>query len=208
MTVQNYYDAMSDHGFTDLTTARELEVLNDTYYEFCALEAWPFLEKTASPTMTPGNATLSTGWPTDFNKVIYLVDTVQGIGLVPEEQETINKKYAYNLTLSGNPIYYYFVGSSPRLFPIPSNANTCVMAYTSVPAALALTTDVPVLPLQHHRVLLLGSLFKLYAMEDEPDTAAEFKALYEDKVEKIRADIWNRQFDRPRRIYDVFEYDY
>jgi hypothetical protein len=44
------------------------------------------------------------------------------------------------------------------------------------------------------------ALIDLYTMEDDPELAAAFKALYDDKLARLVADMNRRQSDRPNVI--------
>lgn len=203
---------MSDHGFSDIDPARALGFLNDTYYEFCALELWPFLETQSSTVVTTiGNKLLIT--PTDLRAVLGITNLTIGYPLSPERRTTLTKRFANTLTITGQPGFYYPIGSTINLFRIPDQVYTLEFDYLKRPAALTTpavaggTDTAPIFPVDHHRVIVLGALSKANAMEDDPDTATFFDNLYQAKIEKVRNDLWGWQYDRPDRIIDLFEND-
>lgn len=207
---------MSDHGFSDLTDARALGFINDTYYEFCSLEVWPFLETTNVSVLTVAGNPILTNMPTDWRAILNILNTTTGNFLAPERRDTIEKRFSMYLTQQGEPAFYYRLGNTIKQYPVPGSVYTYQIDYVKRPTALTTPTtggsdSSPIFPVDHHRVLVLGALSKANAMEDDPDTAAYFDNLYQAKISKIRNDLWGWQYDRPDRVFDLFEndaYDY
>jgi len=96
------------------------------------------------------------------------------------------------------------------VWPIPGATQTVTMKYIHWPAELV-AVDVEaaiILPSRYHRrVLVNGTVYKLYLMEDDPELAREFKNLYEEAIERMRSDLWKRQYDQPDYVH-VLDYDY
>ena len=65
-------------------------------------------------------------------------------------------------------------------------------------------------PRYHETVLVPGTLVKLYAMEDDTELAAEFKADFNEAYFDMFNDLMSNQVDRPDHIYytDIDEYTY
>lgn len=206
MLVSEMLAEVRDHGFDDLTDTRILSFLNDTYFDVCSREAWPFLEATSAVTT---NASGQVTAPTDINKVIALVPTTQGAPrLVPARLDEFTKAWGSQLSQTGDPHTYFFIGSSLFVYPIPSTAALTVR-YIKVPPALTTTPDAtPILPARHHRLLVLGALQKCYVMEDDPDQAGTFTNLYEQRISQMRGDLWMQQYDRPQTIQDLDDEDW
>lgn len=205
MLVSEMLAEMRDHGFDDLTDARLLGFINDTYYDVISREPWPFLEKEAVPTVDTSGA-LTT--PTDIKQILKLVDTTMGTRLEPMRNDEFLQLNASNLTTTGNPYAYYFIAEQPYVFPIPTTP-TLKLFYIATPAALTSTPDSsPILPARHHRLIVLGSLVKCYMLEDDAENAAVFTNMYEQRMTQMRNDLWMQQFDRPDRIENVDEYDW
>lgn len=205
MLVSEMISEIQDHGFEDLSSARILGWLNDTYLSLCAEEPWPFLEATATPTV---NASGLITAPTDINKVLSLTDTSTGTVLIPKRANEFTKMFASNLSLAGSPAYYYYLADSIFIYPIPTTA-TLNIKYIKVPAALTVSPDSsPIFPSAHHRLVVVGALVKAYAMEDDPEQAAAFMSMYDAQYQKMRQNLWIKwQYDRPDNIEDVFALD-
>lgn len=200
MLVSEMIAEIRDFGFDDLTDTRLLGFLNDTYWDVCTREPWPFLEATASATVDATGLVTS---PTDISKVLSISDTVVGTKLQPQRLDDFTQTNATQLTLTGNPDRYYFIGDQLYVYPL-STSNSLTLRYIRIPAALTSTPDAtPILPLRHHRVIVLGSLVKCYMMEDDPENAALNISAYEQKIAQMRSDLWFHQYDRPQVIKDL-----
>ena len=204
MLVSEMLSEIRDHGFDDLTDSRILSFLNDTYFDVCSREAWPFLEATAAATVDASGKLTA---PTDVSKVLKLVDTANSRSLAPMRLDSFTGTYSGDLTASGDPFAYFFVGNDLYVYPIPASASL-TLRYIGRPDALTVTPDSePILPTQHHRVVVLGSLVKCYMMEDDFENSAMFTNAYEKRIFDMRQDLWTRNYDRPDVMLDVDEPD-
>src|SRR5688572_31941548 len=104
-----------DHGFDDLTDSRILSFLNDTYYDICTREPWPFLEATAAVTVNSDGKVTS---PTSIDKVLSFHDTGIGRSLTPMRLDDFSTTYSSNLTQTGDPYAYFFIGDELYVYPI------------------------------------------------------------------------------------------
>lgn len=212
-SVQNMIDEFNDHGFTDTSVARKVSMINDTIWDICAREPWPFLENEATLNFDGINPN-PTNMPSDFRAVLTINRTDNGDPLDPERHDTMLRKYGQILlqagvSSAGAPVAYYFKGSQLRIFYTPASNMTLNLSYLRNHPALvqsSLETDF-LIPPQFHRVVVLGSLYKLYDMDDDYDIGASFQAQYEDKIQKMRDQLWQVQFDRPDRIYGIDDFD-
>jgi hypothetical protein len=200
MMVSEMLSEVRDHGFDDLTDSRILSFLNDTYWDICSREAWPFLEATATATVdSTGKVTA----PTNIDKVLSINDTGQGRNLQPMRLDAFTDTYSANLTRTGDPFAYFFIGGDLYVYPI-STSNSLTIRYIRRPAALTVAPDSePILPTQHHRVVVLGSLVKCYMMEDDFENASMFTNAYEKRIFDMRNHLWFQQYDRTDTIQDV-----
>lgn len=199
MLVSEMIAEIRDFGFDDLTDTRLLGFLNDTYWDICAREPWPFLEATSAVTVNANGLVTS---PTDIGKVLSLTDVI-GTRLEPQRLDDFTQGNASQLTLTGNPDRYYFIGDQLYVYPI-STSNSLTIRYVRVPAALTTSPDAtPILPLRHHRVIVLGALIKCYMMEDDPENSALNTNAYEQRIAQMRNDLWMHQYDRPQYIQDL-----
>lgn len=204
---------LDDHGFSDAVTQTKVDAINDAYWDVCSREPWPFLEKSASVSFTAGDDTPT--MPTDFRAVLSLFIPAQSLVLQPERLDTLAKNYPAQLGSTAaadrnRPLFYYFVGNELRLYPTPDAAYTATLFYVSWPAELTSGTleAAIMVPARHHRVLVSGALSHLYRQEDDPDNAMLFETQLEKRLQSMRNDVYQRQFDRPDRVVDVYGDDY
>lgn len=212
MTVDEITQDCDDHGFTDTSSTRKIAMLNETYWDCLGREAWPFLENTASLNFAGGVATSSND-PGDISATLALYRTSDGKKLTPWRLDDLLERYASNLTLAGDPFLYYFEGSTLKFYPQPpAGTGSVVVKYIRTPAALAAggAENTILLPKQYHRgVLVNGTLEKLYAMDDDTDTAVWFERKFEKAMDRMREDLWIRtQYDTPDYIHPVDPQDF
>lgn len=207
-SVQDWIDELNDHGFTDTSITRKVALINDTIWDICSREPWPFLEKSATLNFD-GASPVPTNQPGDFRAVLSLVRSDTGDPLDPERYDVMQRKYGQTLLQSGQPVAYYFLKNKLNIYFVPSSSQTLTLEYLCNHAAVSQSSveaDV-LIPAQHHRAVLLGTLYKLYDMDDDFDIGASFQAQYEDRIDKMRNQLWQVQFDRPDRIYGIDDFD-
>jgi hypothetical protein len=202
MDVAEIIVVLNNHGFEDTDTTEKMEALNDAYYDFCSREDWPFLEAEASLSITSGSVNVTE--PTDLSKVLAIRIASIPRKLVPERYENIITADP-DLAVTGAPRAYYFVGDQLRIYPTPDANYTASIYYSRFPTELS-SSEVEaniLIPKRHQRLLVTGTLYKLYLMEDDPDLSNQFERHFENRIERVRADMHNRQLDRTDYIVDV-----
>jgi hypothetical protein len=194
--------ALDDHGFEDTEAARKMQILNAVIGQICAREPWTFLEKLVDVTLDQQKVDL----PDDFRAALTFVIPSLGVTLVPERNDTILKNNSSTLSSLYIPRNYYFVGRDMYLLPVPDQAYAAKLLYLcDHPAVDENSAETAYLiPPKHHQVIVDGALVRLYAMEDDPENAAQFRAYFETGITEM-ADTWKRQFDLPDRVVDVWE---
>lgn len=201
MLVSEMLSEVRDHGFDDLTDTRILGFINDTYWDICSREAWPFLEASAAVTV---DATGKITSPASIDKVLAISTTSpNGPNLIPMRTDEFTRTYGTNLSLAGTPQLYYSEGDDFFVYPIPASAQLTIR-YIRIPDALTVSPDSsPILPIQHHRAVVLGTLVKCYTLEDDPEQAGVFTNMYEQRLVQMRNSLWMRQYDRTDTIQDL-----
>jgi len=204
MTLNDFIQSMRNHGFTDTDTATLTELLNDAYEDVWGREAWPFRDAQTTETTTAGNATLTL--PTDFGKATSLVIDDLAVNLIPKRHDELLHQFSGDLTYSGLPIYYYFVGNVLKLYPVPDAVYTVTIAYVKKFTPLTSGTDEPALP-SNHRIVLLGALASAYDMEDDTDLAVRFEGRFENRMQTVREEWWMQQYDKPDLVHDIYLFE-
>lgn len=208
-SVQDLIDEFNDHGFTDTSITRKVALINDTIWDICSREPWPFLEKEVTLDFD-GTSSAPTNFPSDFRAALAVRRNDNGDPLDPERYDVLARKYGQTLTQAGQPVVYYFKGSQLNVYFVPG-AGSAVLTMEYLAHHPTLTQgsaeNAILIPPQHHRAIALGALYKLYDMDDDFDIGASFQAQYEDRLMKMRNELWMRQYDRPQRIYGIDDFD-
>lgn len=201
-TVADITSELDDHGFADTLTTRKVAIINDVVADVCSREPWPFLVKNLTLTFS-GNAYAS-NWPADFRQVDEggITDPSTGAIIQWERRGTLKKRFANSLNTPGTPSWYYFLARRAQFLPVPLSGYTLDMDYLAQhPTLLSTSIETDILiPANHHRVLVLGALLRLYSMEDDPENAALFGQQYEGRISTMREELSRLQYDRPDRI--------
>lgn len=205
MNVDELVDILDDHGFVDTSAERKVETINDVVNDINSRQPWRFLESDSDVVITAGDATPEA--PVDFAKVLSFVIPAANIVLKPYRADVVRKQWPQALTITGTPFAYYFVGSNLHLLWVPDANYTGRMHYLRNQPELTITSaeDDILLPSRHHRVIALGALARLYAMEDDTDLATYFDAQYERRILTMEQDISLIQYDEHDSILDVWD---
>lgn len=194
---------LDDHGFIDTDEATKLAYLNDAITDFCAREAWPFLEAQPATLQFDGtDSAPSVGMPTNFRAALSISDASTGRLIMPERIETLEGAQA-NLTLmTGDPQFFYFIGTEINFAPIPPASFTARLRYVQYHPEITDSSDASsiLVPQRLWMVLVFGALIRLYDQDDDPESSARFETHFETRIMSIRNEIWQRQFNQPDHI--------
>lgn len=213
MDVSEILEELLNHGFEDTDANQKVRVINDTVWDIESREPWPFLEKTTTLNFD-GISAAPSNLPSDFKHVLWLYDNTNAVTLWPERLTTIRDRYGNSISQVDNPASYYFVGSQLRLYPIPpASTGRFQLDYIATQPELSSTSLEAniLLPPRHHRAIVLGTLWRLYKMEDDPENGNMFQIDFENKLQQMREDLFRRQYQRADQIFvidedDVFDY--
>lgn len=211
MDMAGFISLLNDHGFEDEDTIRKVETINDAQWDLASREPWPFLEKQIDLTFN-GSSGIPTNSPSDLGAVLQVVNAVTGGIIVPSRNDDYTKWYVLNANDVSDPFKFYFIGQTMKFHPIPPAGTVVRMVYVAVPPAVSetgLETDFMVPP-RHHRAIAYLALSNLYLMEDDPDLATSFKNQGESRIQTMRTDAWERQYQDPDYIHmvDTDDLDY
>lgn len=205
MNIADVITELNNHGFEDTDSIQKMSVINDTIWDLEAVEPWPFLEKSIALN-TDGINPYPTNFPADFKQAVYVADTLVGTGVFPERVETVRDRYSDQFLTNHdtNPVLWYIWGGVLRFYPIPpASTGRFYLDYIATQPQLTETSVEAniLLPKRYHRIITLGSVYKLYAMEDDLQNAAAFQSMYEDKISRMREDLLRKQFQRPDIVF-------
>lgn len=213
MDVSEILTELTDHGFEDTSTERKLAKVNDALWDIESREPWPFLEKTATLNFN-GASPAATNLPADFKAVLWLYDNTNGVTLWPERLSTVRDRYGNTINQVSDPASYYFVAGELRLYPVPaSSTGRFQLDYMATQTEVTENTlqAAILIPPRHHQAIVLGALWRLYKMEDDPENGNAFQIDYENRLQQMHEDLFRRQYQRSDQIFVVDEddlYDY
>lgn len=207
MDMAGFISLLNDHGFEDTSSTRKVEAINDAQNDICSREPWPFLEKEIDLTFS-GSSGVATNLPTDLRAVLQLANKVTGAVISPSRADDWTKWFITYANDVADPFTFYFVGNQMRLHPKPPAATTARLLYISTPATLIDTSTEAsfAVPPRHHRAIAYVALSNLYSMEDDQENALDFAGKAEKRINSMRSDLWQRQFQSPDFIH-IVDYD-
>lgn len=208
-TVAEMITEVGEYGFSDYSATRLLNQINNSYWDICSREPWPFLEKEINLSFDGISATPS-NVPADLSAVLKVTNVTTGLRVLPIRLDDLEDNYALQVTQVGTPFVYYFLGTTLKFTPIPTTAVSTwrlkYLAYgntlTAVSAEAAL-----LIPARHHESVVFGALARLSAMEDDYQGATFFEQKLEKKLAMMREDIWRNNYETDF-IHQVEDYDY
>jgi hypothetical protein len=215
MDVATMMDIFVSYGFEsddEMTDDRKLEALNETYWDACGRETWPFLVKTMALTFG-GSSGVPTNDPADINQVMQVYRTADGVKLEPWRADDFYDEFASQLTRQQSPLLYFFEGDQLTVYPRPSASETVTVKYLQTPAELtelSVEADIAVPKRFHRSVLVVGTLSKLAVMQDDVDMGNAYERLYEKALAFMIGDVMQQQSDRTDFIHvnDPDNWDY
>ena len=204
MTLNDFIQSMRNHGFTDTDNATLTDMLNDAYEDIWGREPWPFRDGQTTFDTAAGVAAQT--MPADFGKVDSMSIDSLSLNLIPKRHDDLLHEFSGDLTYQAYPLYYYFVGSEVRLYPVPDSTYTVTLNYIKKFTPLVNGTDAPALP-SNHRIVLLGALVSAYDQEDDTDLAVRFEGRFENRLATVREEWWMQQYDKPDLVHDMYTFE-
>jgi hypothetical protein len=201
MTIQDMLDEMADGGFSDTSLARKLNDINDTIWDVCSRQPWPFLEKSIDLTFN-GVSSVATNWPTDFRAALGLTRMPNGTPLRYSRVEEVDKEWGADVDRVDTPVAFYLENNRLKFVPIPTASTTIRLRYVHWPTEVSDISpeSAIILPKRHHKVIVYGSLWKLYEREDDPELASRYETHFENRITQMAEDLNRQQFDQPEFI--------
>ena len=117
MTLDEMYTMMELYGFDDFEDSQKLLLLNESYFEVVTREPWPFMEHLAIIDVPNGSTQITnnsySGSPTDVNSVTSFIDMTHNIIMMPERNDTIEKKYQSEYTMFRRRLHWLYHHQNP-----------------------------------------------------------------------------------------------
>lgn len=211
MTVQDIITEINDHGFSDSGTTLKVRAINQAIKNIAYRKPWPFLEKVTTLTFSGSSATPS-NTPSDLRAVMKIINTTTGSRIRFKRTDDMEEAYGSQLTTAGVPYFYYFEGTTLKVWQVPSATQTLRLRYLRT-APNVVDSDPEsaiIVPPDYHETIVLRALYRLYILEDDAEMAVYFKNLYDENIADMTDALFTLQHDEPEYVHviDADDYDY
>lgn len=187
-------------GDTSTTFATEIK----RYVNFRYKEIWErFNWGTIKPSYTFNTAVGTQDYLLEdgFWKPLYCYDNSNGVDLVQMSLQDMERRFAGNLSNTGNPTYYAIYekinSDTPstgalerwiRFYPIPTTTIAILMPYQVEPSDMSDDSDLPILECDYE--VELGATADAWRTKRQFAKAADFDQQYEEHIKHM---IWRRE---------------
>lgn len=206
MDVSDLQAAIQSYGYGPDTAAQQLVFINASYREVHSKNRWPFLEAydtSLSTTVGQGIYSLATlgvanGTPwRNLDAVRLEIAGQAGTGLdtdymPPQEMRSLEVSYD-DQTQTAPPRYWTVIDQNLHLWPIPDAVYQIDIDYIIEPPDLVNPTDVPILPLPYHDVLVFGALTQLAMRERDLWSIGNYRQEFEQRLQRFEEEYFLRQ---------------
>lgn len=179
MNLSEIRDTLQAHGYaTDTATAQNL-VINSVYRAVLAHRRWPWLQKQASLTLSADASTIDLSSVTDLRDIDALRVADQDDPQYANLQE-LRSWSVPNSTVRGYPLLWSQPAPTTlEVYPPADRAYDVTIDYIYTPPALSDDADVPVIPEQHHDVLVYGAIARMAIRERDASVRQLMSVDYE-----------------------------
>lgn len=210
-SVADWLNTLNDFGFDDVDTADKLGLIQSAIWDIEAREPWYFLEQVLTLTFS-GASAVPSNLPADMRAVRRITNRVTGRRVGFKRVEDLEDRDPLGLDTVGTPVCFYFEAGQLRVYRVPAATDTLRLRYFQISDAItAATPEIDILiPPRHHAAVLYGSLALHYARDDDFELASYWDGKMEQRIQNMRADLWQRQFDTTDYIVvvDPDDWDY
>lgn len=156
--------ALQSKGYGTDTAPEQNSAINEVYREIHGMMRWPFLEAQDSSLVTVAGTNAYTlpmaNWR-NLDAVRLQITATQEYDNLQYLDVQSFRDYEHIDRDTTTPYYWTFYANQLHLYPYPDNAYSVVIDYITEPADLVLDTDVPVIPVPYHDVLVWGAVESL-----------------------------------------------
>lgn len=206
MNLSQLQAAIQAYGYGTDTTAQQTAFINASYREVHSKNRWPFLEAyDTSLTTTPGIGIVSlttlgvaalTPWRNlDAVRLELAGQANTGIDLdYMQPQALRSQESSFNdPNQTAPPRYWTVIDQNLHFWPLPDQAYQIDIDYIIEPPDLAAPTDVPILPLPYHDVLVFGALKQIAMRERDLWSIGNYGSEFEQRLQRFEEEYFLRQ---------------
>jgi hypothetical protein len=170
--------ALSDRGFSFLTTARLGQYINWARAELDDRAQWPYREA-----FLTGSAPLTVG---DLGQVEEVVDLSTNATLTRSSYGDLAEQFS-DLSLGGTPIYWYPAtpGGTQEIATYPAATGSIGVQYWRITPDLIDDTDIPLAPSRFHKLIVDIAAREAYRDSDDHQNAEQLQVQIERDVERM-----------------------
>ena len=159
--------------------------VNTAYSSVCAEEDWPFLE-TSTDQVAPYTFT-------DLDKILAVVAKDTTVSLEPVDRRTLERKDV-DLAETGTGSYWYMEGDTLKTWPV--DTATLSIRYKKLPVDMSADTDVPIIPVRFHDLIVKKACWFAYSNRDS-ELYRNVSEVYEKRLQEMREQLLVRNHDQP-----------
>ncbi len=204
MNLTQLLAAVNVRGFETDTSSQATAALNEVQRRVAGMHRWPWLRTDSTITLVAGTSTYST--PADWMHTIALYISGPSPANVDELEWLDHESFTYeqlrNTQISGGvPMYWTGAYSAQiRVTPTPTAAGTLRLVYQKTATDLVSGSDVSVIPVPYHDVLVLGACAILAQRQARWDAAQAWGMQYENRLHEMMAQTGLEKQQGGRRV--------
>jgi hypothetical protein len=201
-------DTLAAHGYGDDTADAQTLLINSAYRDVALERRWPWLQQQATLQLDAGSSALDLSSVSDLRDV----DAVRVPGHSDPDFRDLQELRSYasqdNLSLGLPSLWSLAKPRTIAVYPAADRSYTVVVDYIMTISPLVSDGDIPVLPVEHHDVLVYGAIARMGIRERDADVRQLMMADYERALNKLRASHSVRQRQSTTQVkrsglYDV-----
>lgn len=205
MDVAQLQQEIQDHGYGSDTAAQQLDFLNAAYREIHRARRWPFLEAIDSSTTTSVNVSSYTPPMSNWRNLdaVRLVDPTNAVDYIQMsymEPQALFDKLTLDSWETATPRYWTMYAQEIWFWPIPDQAYTIKYYYIQEPPALVSSTDVPVVPVAYHDLLVSGAIVRIAFRERDWIGLELWTAKYNKDMQDLEEEYLIKQRQSSSRV--------
>lgn len=150
-------------------------------------------------TVASGANTLTTGLPTDLQRItaLYVTNSGEGRDLTKYFVSPKEFRATWPEVSTTNPISYWTYFTEIEFSTLADKEYSLKVEYIKTVATLTDDDDVPTLPATFEEMLMLGAKIRVYEQKEDFDYAQQFTNRYADLLEQFVDRYATRQVDGP-----------
>lgn len=189
---------MQDLGYGADTVTQQNDFLNAAYREIHGQMRWPFLETIAANADSTAVGTMSytpsiTNWRNLDAVRIAQPAQLNWISIEYMSPQDLFDMAQVNPTETATPRYWTMYASKVHFFPVPDDVYQITYYYIAEPPDMAADSDVPVLPLPYHDVIVSGAICRMAFRQRDWIGLELWTQKYADGLTKMKEEYLVRQ---------------